>query len=120
MATDTKMTGDFKDKPQTMSLAERVIRMVDSLGPSRKEVKGQMTFARKRKFLWMWTYGHTADGTLYFTVCLDRAMESPHFHYVKQVSPNRWNHHVVIRSFEQIDSSWFRELVEAGYAFSGR
>jgi hypothetical protein len=120
MATDTKMTGDFKGKPQTMALAERIIRLVQSLGPSRQEVKGQMTFARKRKFLWMWTYGHTADGTLHFTVCLDQAMESPHFHYVKQVGPNRWNHHVVVKSFDQIQSSWFRELVEAGYAFSGR
>lgn len=118
MASDTKMTGDFASKPQTMALAEKVIGMVKALGPSRQEVKGQMTFGGKRKFLWMWTYGHTADGTLFLTVCLDRAVESPHFHYVKQVSPNRWNHHVVIKSSEQIESSWFRDLVEAGYAFS--
>jgi len=120
MTNNNKMTGDFKGKPKTTALAERIIGLVQTLGPSRQEVRGQMTFAGKRKFLWMWTYGRTADGTLYVTVCLDREMENPHFHYVKQVSPNRWNHHVVVRSFEQIDSPWFRELVEAGYAFSGK
>lgn len=118
MAIDTKMTGDFKTKPRTLALAEKIAKLVQTLGPSRQEVKGQMTFAGKRKFLWMWNYGHTADGTLYVTVCLDRKMDSPNVHYVKQVSPNRWNHHVVVRSFEQIDSSWFKDLIEAGYAFS--
>ena len=118
MASDTKMTGDFRGKPQTMALAERVIGLVRALGPTRQEIKGQMTFAGKRKFLWMWTYGHTADGTLYVTVCLDKEMADQNYHYVKQVAPHRWNHHVVVRSFEQIDSLWFRDLIKAGYAFS--
>jgi hypothetical protein len=119
VALDTKMTGNFRTKPKTLALAERIIGLVQTLGPGHQEIKGQMTFAGKRKFLWMWTYGHTADGTLYVTVCLDRKIDSPNFQYVKQVSPNRWNHHVVVRSFEQIDSRWFNELIEAGHVFSG-
>jgi hypothetical protein len=115
----TAMTGDFGAKPKTQALAERIIEFVQTLGPSHQEIKGQITFAGKRKFLWMWTYGHTADGTLYVTVCLDRKIDSTNFHYVLQVSPNRWNHHVVVRSFEQIESSWFKQLIRAGYAFSG-
>jgi hypothetical protein len=49
----------------------------------------------------MWTYGHTADGTLYVTVCLDRKIANQNYHYVKQVAPNRWNHHVVVRSLSK-------------------
>lgn len=120
MAVDTKMTADFSTKPRTMELAKKVTALTGSLGPSRQETKAQVSFAGKRKFLWMWTYGHTADGTLYVTVCVDREIDDPNFHYTKQVSPNRWNHHVVVRSAEQIESTWFKTLVEAGYAFSNR
>ncbi len=66
----------------------------------------------------MWSYDHIADGTLYVTICLDRELHGPHFHYVRQVSTNRWNHHVVVRSVEQVQAQWFRELLELGYAFS--
>lgn len=118
MAADNKMTGDFSAKPETMKLAEKIIAFVKTLGPSRQETKGQMTFGGKRKFLWLWTYGGSGDGTLYVTVGLDREMKNAHFHYVKQTSANRWNHHVVVKSAGQIDSSWFRKLVEAGYDFS--
>lgn len=120
VAKENKMTGDFSSKPKTMELAERIIAFTKELGPSKQETKGQMTFAGKRKFLWMWTYGSTGDGTLYVTVCLDRELTGPHFHYVKQISPNRWNHHVVVRSFDQIETPWFRELIEAGYDFASK
>ena len=116
-AHDTKMTGDFKSKPATLALAERIVALVKSLGQSEQEVKGQVSFAVKRKFLWMWTYGHMADGTVYVTVCLDRKTDNQNYHDVKQISPKRWNHHVVMRSFEQIESQWFRQLIKAGYDF---
>src|SRR5690606_15932003 len=94
MAADNKMTGDFSTKPETMKLAEKIIAFVKTLGPSRQETKSQMTFGGKRKFLWLWTYCGSGDGTLYVTVGLDREMKNAHFHYVKQTSANRWNHHV--------------------------
>ena len=118
MSSGTKMTADFSDKPKTKQFADKIVSLVKSLGPSREESKSQLTFGGKRKFLWMWSYGHTADGTLYVTVCLDRELQGTHFQYVKQVSTNRWNHHVVVKSSDQIDSAWFKRLLKQGYAFS--
>jgi hypothetical protein len=117
---DTKMTADFGDKPKTRRFADTIIALVENLGPSRRESRAQLTFGGKRKFIWLWTYGHTADGTLYVTVCLDRELGGEHFQYVKQVSTNRWNHHIVVKSDDQIDSAWFRDLVKAGYAFANQ
>jgi hypothetical protein len=118
VATDTMMTGDFSGKPRTQKLADTIEKLVEGFEPTQKSVKGQATFRVKRKFLWMWTYGHTADGTLYVTVLLDRELKGDHFHYVKAVSANRWNHHVVVRSAEQIESGWFKDLIKCGVDFA--
>lgn len=118
--TANKMTGDFSDKPKTKALADRIIHLIEKQGPCKQATKGQTTFAVKRKFCWMWTYGKTADGTLFVTVLLDRELKNSHFQYVKQVSTNRWNHHVVVKSDDQIKSAWFKDLIEAGYAFSAK
>jgi len=120
MATSNKMTADFSDKPMTEKLANTVIDRVEALGPSRRERKAQLSFGVKRKFIWMWTYERTADGTLYLTVTLDKKRHGAHFHYVKEAGPHRWNHHVVVKSAEQIESAWFRDLLEDGYAFSAK
>ena len=113
------MTADFTDKPKTRHFVEKITALVTSLGPSSRGARAQLTFGRKRKFLWLWSYQHTADGTLYVTVCLDRELHGAHFKYVKQVSANRWNHHVVVKSIDQIDSAWFVDLVKKGYEFAG-
>ena len=118
--TDTKMTGGFSAKPKTAAFARQIVRQIDALGPTKKDLKAQASFAIKRKFLWLWTYGHTADGTLYMTVLLDHPVESDQFHYVKQVGPHRWNHHVVVKSHDQIKAPAVRDLLAAGYAFAGR
>ncbi|WP_222013574.1 DUF5655 domain-containing protein, partial [Rhizobium laguerreae] len=46
--------------------------------------------------------------------------KDPHFHYVKQTSPKRWNHHLVVKSLNQIESPWFKDLVKAGYEFANK
>lgn len=120
MERDTKMTADFSSKPRTEALAKEIISLVTLLGPSHQETKAQLTFGGKRKFLWMWTYGHTRDGLLYVTVCLDREIQASHFKYTKQVSPHRWNHHIEVHSTAQIESAWFKNLIKAGYEFSNR
>ena len=120
MARDTKMSADFSSKPKTEALAKAIVSLVTSLGPSRRETRAQLTFGGKRKFIWMWTYGHTRDGLLFVTVCLDREVQDSHLKYVKQVSPNRWNHHIEVQSAAQIESGWFKDLVKAGYDFSNR
>ncbi|WP_296197110.1 DUF5655 domain-containing protein [uncultured Microbacterium sp.] len=69
----------------------------------------------KRKFLWCWAYEKTADGTLYVMVTLDRELDDPNFHDVSQVSKNRWNHNVVVKTAETANSGWLRKLIRAGY-----
>ena len=120
MATSNKMTADFNDKPATEKLANKVIDLVEALGPSHRDRKAQLSFGVKRKFIWMWTYDRTADGTLYLTVTLDKELRGTHFHYVRKAGPHRWNHHVVVKSSEQIESAWFRSLLEDGYVFSAK
>ncbi len=44
------MTADFSDKPKTQQLADKIVSLVESLGPSRKETRAQLTFGGKRKF----------------------------------------------------------------------
>ena len=51
---------------------------------------------------------------------LDRPVEDPHFHRVDQVSANRWNHHVVVKTMEAAQSDWLRDLIRAGYEFAAR
>ncbi len=63
-------------------------------------------------------YEKTPDGTLYMTVCLDKQLGNPHFHSVTQVSPNRWNHHIVVKSEETAKSDWLQRLVREGFEFA--
>ena len=51
---------------------------------------------------------------------LDRPVEEPHVHHIDQVSANRWNHHVVVKTLEAAQSDWLRELIRAGYEFASR
>ena len=91
--TDTKMTGDFSAKPKTAAFARQIVDQIDALGPTQKDL---------------------------MTVLLDHPVESDQFHYVKQVGPHRWNHHVVVKSHDQIKTPAVRDLLAAGYAFAGR
>lgn len=113
-----KMIGKFSSKPKTQAYCSTIEEYVNELGPSKKEVKAQVSYAVNRKFLWMWAYERTPDGTLYLTVTLDTKMDDPHFHYVTQVSKNRWNHHVEVKSKEIATSGWLYRLIKAGYEFS--
>lgn len=113
-----KMTSDFRGKPKTQQYFEAIDTFVQSLGPSIQELKAQVSYSVNRKFLWMWAYEKTPDGTLYLTVCLDQRLSNPGFHYVNQVSKNRWNHHVEVKSEEIAASDWLRALIQAGYDFS--
>ena len=104
----------------TQAFFEAIDAFVNSLGPCRREVKAQVGYSVRRKFLWLWAYEKTPDGTLYLTVCLDRKLDDPNFHYVKQVSTNRWNHHVEVKSESIATSSWLRRLIRAGHEFAAQ
>lgn len=118
MPNSNKMVGHFEGKSRTNCFYQTIDAYVQTLGEAKKTIKAQVNYAVKRKFLWLWAYEKTPDGTLYLTVQLDRSWEHPNFHYVKQVSANRWNHHVVVKSEETATSDWLRQLLAEGYQFS--
>ncbi|WP_449278586.1 DUF5655 domain-containing protein [Leucobacter sp. GX24907] len=119
MANDTnKMIGVFPDKPKMQAFFDAIAQYTASLGPVESELKAQTSFFVNRKFLWLWAYEKTADGTLYLNVALDEQVDDPHFHIVNQVSKNRWNHHVVVKSEGAANSKWLHRLIRAGYEFA--
>ena len=63
------MIGTFRGKPKTQAYFSAIEEYAKKLGPSEKEIKAQVSYAVHRKFLWMWAYEQTSDGTLYLTVC---------------------------------------------------
>lgn len=116
--TQNKMTTDFTSKPKTLDFFNTITRYVESLGESAKETKAQTSYGMNRKFIWFWAYDKTPDGTLYMTVCLDEPLDDPMFHYVNQVSKNRWNHHIEVKSEEIANSETVKRLIKAGYEFA--
>ena len=118
VARSNKMIGEFLDKPKTRTYFSVIEDYVKKLGPSKKEIKAQVSYSVHRKFLWMWAYEQTLDGTLYLTVTIDKKLDNPHFHYVTQTSKNRWNHHVEVKSKAIATSGWLHRLIKAGYDFA--
>lgn len=116
--TSNKMIGDFSGKPKTVAMYAAIESYTMSLGTVTKHLTAQASFSVNRKFLWAWAYEKTADGSLFLNVRLDRPMEDPHFHRVSQISANRWNHHVVVKTMEATESDWLRDLIHAGYEFA--
>jgi hypothetical protein len=113
-----KMISDFSEKPHTLGFFKNIDDYVQGLGEVKKELKAQVSYAVKRKFLWMWAYEKTPDGTLYLNVTLDRELKNPHFHNVTQVSKNRWNHQVEVKSLKIAESKWLQKLIKSGYEFA--
>ncbi|MEY8370270.1 DUF5655 domain-containing protein [Aerococcaceae bacterium 50-4] len=118
MTYQNKMKGVFTDKPITEAYFEAIDTLLTSLGGAEKEVKAQFTYKLKRKFLWLWVYDKTADGTLFANVLLDHQMEAPFLHDINQVSKNRFNHNIVIKSMDTIQSQAFQDLLQASYSFA--
>ncbi|TFH51307.1 hypothetical protein E4J66_12550 [Actinomyces viscosus] len=119
-ATSNKMIGEFRGKPATAAMYTVIESYVVSLGDVTKHLTAQVSFSVNRKFLWAWAYEKTADGTLFLNVRLDQPLEDPNVHRVTQVSANRWNHHVVVKTMEAAQSEWLRTLIGAGYEFASR
>ncbi len=113
-----KMISDFTGKPRTQSYYASIAAFTTALGPVDTTSKAQVSFSVKRKFLWLRCYEKTADGTLYLNVTLNRRIDDPHFHNVTQVSTNRWNHHVEVKSEEIANSNWLHALIRASYEFA--
>ena len=119
-ATSNTMIGDFSGKPATAAMYATIESSVLSLGSVTKHLTAQVSFSVNRKFLWIWVYEKTSDGTLFLNVRLDRPLEDPRFHRISQIIANRWNHHVVVKTMEAAQSGWLRDLIRAGDEFAAR
>jgi hypothetical protein len=113
-----KMISDFRDKPETDACYRAIDDFVMALGQVKKEARAQVSYAVNRKFLWLWAYEETADGTLYLNVTLDHAVDDPNVHRITQTSANRWNHHVEVKSSRTAESSWLKSLISKGFEFA--
>lgn len=118
MSSQNKMKGVFTDKPTTQRYFVAIDTLVTSFGGAEKEIKSQCTYKLKRKFLWLWVYDKTADGTLFMNILLDKKMDAPFLHDINQVSKNRFNHNIVIKSMDTIQSQAFQELLQESYEFA--
>lgn len=117
-ANTNKMTCDVTGKPTTARYLGLIDDVVMTFAGVEKERKAQISYRVNRKFLWLWVYEKTADGTLYLNVTLDHRVDDPHIHKTTQVSTNRWNHHVEVKSEETATSDWLRDLIRQGYDFA--
>jgi hypothetical protein len=115
-----KMISDFAAKARTQAQYVAIDEFVMGLGPVKRSATSQVSYSVNRKFLWLWAYEKTADGTLYLNVTLDHARTDDRLHRVTQVSAHRWNHHVEVKSAETAKSAWLRGLITAGFEFSSQ
>lgn len=119
-ARSNPMISDFTAKPRTHAQYQAIDAFVMGLGAVERSATAQVSYSVNRKFLWLWAYEKTADGTLYLNVTLDHALTDDRLHRVSQVSANRWNHHVEVKSEQTARSDWLRGLITAGFEFAGR
>lgn len=119
MAGTNKMIGTFANKPRTQALYQAVDMTIRALGPVDTEVKSQRSYKRQRKFLWLWTYEQTADGTLFLAFLLDHQLEAPCIHAVQQISAHRWHHNVVLKSLAQAHQPDLIDALTRAYQFAG-
>ena len=118
MPNSNKMIGTFEGKPETLRFFEYIDSYIRPLDGVKTEVKSQISYKVLRKFLWMWSYEKTADGTLFLSFLLDKKIEKGFVHDVSQVSKNRWNHSVVIKSAEDAQSNELKMALLQSYDFA--
>ena len=86
-ARTNTMISDFSAKPETRSFYEAIDAFVQGLGPVTRTARSQVSYGANRKFLWMWAYERTADGTLYLNVPLDRPEHHDGVHNLTRSAP---------------------------------
>lgn len=119
MLHTNKMIGTFETKPQTQVIFAKIDSYIASLGGADTEIKSQISYRRQRKFLWMWSYEKTKDGTLFLAFLLDREMNADFIHASNQISKNRWNHSVVLKSVEDAENKGLKQVILDAYTFAG-
>lgn len=113
----------FDGKPETRAIFSAVHDRIAALGPSEMTVASQISVGAKRKFAWFWLYNVTKkhpDGVLHLMLAIDRQIDDPHIRDISQISANRWNHQIVIRTIDDARSEWLGDLLELAYAYGIR
>lgn len=110
----------FEGKPDTFKIFNAVYEQLHSIGSFDVSVKSQISFSVNRKFAWFWLYNITQtnpSGIFHMMLRVDRKIDDPHVRNIDQVSKNRWNHQIVIRTLNDAESQWLRALLEAAYQY---
>jgi hypothetical protein len=113
----------FKEKPETYEIFKAVKAHIDAAGPHEVSIASQISFGAKRKFVWVWLYNVTKknpNGILHLMLAIDQKINDPHIRAISQISKNRWNHQIVIRTLEDARSIWLKSLIEQAYQFGNK
>lgn len=109
----------FRGKPTAREIFDVIRSRIDAGTPNTVEVGSQISFAARRKFAWVWLYNVTKrnpSGVLHLMLRLDRRVEHPGIRQITQVSRNRWNHQIVVRSVDE-EAPWLGDLIDEASAF---
>lgn len=111
----------FDEKPEALPLYEAFAEQVERLGEVTVRVqKTQISFSNRRNFAFVsFLPARKAKGRpkSYITVTfgLNRRVDSPRIDIATEPYPNRWTHHVLISSPEEINGElmgWIKEAYE--------
>lgn len=112
----------FEGKPGTRAIFDEIKRRIDAAAPNQIEVGSQISFGSERKFAWVWLYNvsqRNPDGILHLSLRLDHEVEDERIRDVTQVSNNRWNHQIVVRSLDEARAGWLGDLIDDAASLGG-
>jgi hypothetical protein len=109
----------FGDAPVGLAVHDRVVAVLDGLGPYETRVsRSQVAFRRRRGFAYLWlprTYLR-GGAEVVLSVALDREVPSPRWKEVAHPAAVTWMHHLEINTVEEIDdevAAWLAEAYRA-------
>lgn len=114
---EPELASFFKDKPKAQPLYEAVEKKLrDTFGRMEVRVKNsQIHFRTKHTFAYVWLPTRWVRGRpsnyIILAIGLNRQIESPRFIEVNEPRKNRWVHHVMIASPNDLDYellNWLR------------
>ena len=120
---DKAIAAYFDGKPDSFEVFNAVYEQVRSLGSFDVTVQLQISFGVNRKFAWFWLYNvskKNPNGILHTMLRLVTKIDDSHVRNIEQISKNRWNHQVVIRTLRDAQSKWLHRLLKAAYEFGSK
>lgn len=114
----------FAGYPQQEQLFQAIWELIQSLGPVKVEVmKSGISFGTRYKFAWVWlTQKYDLQqplGSLVLSFGLDQQILHARIKEAVNPYPQRWTHHVVIRTRDDLDET-VRGWLARAYRFSAR